>query len=339
VAIVGFSDEKQLTVKEIKSIKSTSSTLNAELMGGLYEGNSALPESWYQTYPYRFRIVKTSDNNSNALVYSLPIPPESIVVRPVYASEAIPTMGGVVEETSPVVFWNITISGTMPHSVQRTGMDAPAKQFRQNVSSTGPLSSIVGNILKPIENLANRFDNVTGAFSNGFSVKAASDASQALLQPPLPYSKSAVVDNEGNASNNGFSEIHYMQKFFLLYQKLSTRFGTKFKEGSLADSKYALAFDNVKDGQTFRVIIKDSVFSKTAASPYTYKYQITMQGWGLESAKAENAINRFGAGGDLATVNTTTITSLVNGAKNGLKFLKRGATDPLGTFVSTPPVL
>ena len=85
-------------------------------------------------------------------------------------------------------------------------MDAPAKQFRQNVSSTGPLSSIVGNILKPIENLANRFDNVTGAFSNGFSAKAASDASQALLQPPLPYAKSAVVDNEENVLNVLFTE-------------------------------------------------------------------------------------------------------------------------------------
>jgi hypothetical protein len=307
--------------------------LRNEIANTLYRGNSANPESWYQTYPYRFRIIQLIDNTHgfDGLVYSLPIPPESLVVRPIYASEAIPTMGGVVEETSPVTFWSIAISGTMPHSVQRLRKDSPAKQFRQNVSSTGPLSSIVGNILAPLEKLGNKVENtLSGSISDG---------AQALLQPALPYSRSAVVDDEGNAVNNGYSEVHYLQKFLLLYQKLATRFGTSFSTESLSESKYALVFDNIKDGQSFRVIIKDSAFSKTANSPYTYKYQITMQGWWLQTAEPEPAINRFGPGGDLSTVNTLTITGLVNGAKNAVKFVKRGATDPLGTFISTPPVL
>jgi hypothetical protein len=252
-------------------------------------------------------------------------------------------MGGVVEETSDVVFWQIAMSGTMPHAISRPNNNQnendPALLFRANVSATGPLSSIIGGVLKPIENALGKASGIAGAFSGGFSANSASSALQAALQPPLPYKASGVVDSEGNATNNGFIEIHKLQKFFLLYQKLSTRFSQNLKNKDLAGKKFILVFENIKDGQAFRIIPKETMFAKTAQSPYTYKYQLSFVAWDLATPNPVDAVNRFGAGGDLATVNTLTVTSLFNGARNAANFIKRGVSDPLGTFISTPPVL
>lgn len=325
----------KLTVKK----KGDPSSLLAERDVGLYgKAPSDSTTDWYKTYPYRFVIKEISDSSAPAqLIYSLPIPPESLIIKPIYPSEAIPTMGGVVEEVSNVVFWQIAMSGTMPHAVSRKDGtdDSPANLFRANVSTTGPLSSIVGGVLKPIEGALAKASNIAGGFSSG----GLGGGMQAVLQPPLPYKQSAVVDGEGNSSNNGFSEIHKLQKFFLLYQRVATRFSQDLKNTDLKGKKFVLIFENIKDGQSFRVIPKDTTFVKTAQSPYTYKYQLTFVAWDLATPAPASEVNRFGPGGDLATVNTTTVTSIVNGAKNAGKLLRRGLSDPLGTFVSTPPVL
>lgn len=337
--MAGFNEQLGSSFAQFRDQK-----LVTERDAGLYGKTAAeSAQDWYKTYPYRF-IIKELDTEAQSpmvLIYSLPIPPESLILKPVYPSEAIATMGGVVEETSDVVFWQIAMSGTMPHAISRKNNteDDPALLFRANVSTTGPLSSIIGGVLKPIENALGKAGNIAGAFSSGFSSNNAASALQAALQPPLPYKASGVVDSEGEATNNGFTEIHKLQKFFLLYQKLSTRFSQSLKNKDLQGKKFALFFENIKDGQSFRIIPKETMFAKTAQSPYTYKYQLSFVAWNLATPNPIDPIDRFGPGGDLATVNTLTVTSLFNGARNAANFIKRGVSDPLGTFVSTPPVL
>jgi hypothetical protein len=106
-----------------------------------------------------------------------------------------------------------------------------------------------------------------------------------------------------------------------------------------ADKDYGLFFYNYKDGQKYRIVLKNFMIIKTHNSPYLYRYQIQFKAWNLEDAQQSKikAVDRFK--GDLKTVNTLSVTSYVNGAKNTLRNFNSIKTDPLGTLTSVPPVV
>jgi hypothetical protein len=314
--------------KSTKSVNvkvASEQTIQSNSIYGEIKGNN-----WYKTYPYRFVI---QINNAAWMTYALPIPPEMLSVRPVYASDAVPTMGGVIEECSPVTFWQIAMAGTMPHGVKResTATDVPASVFRDALSTTGLVTSVISGIAQPAMSLLAKGQNIYDAASNGWKT-GVTGGLLAALQPAIPYSASSVND-----VNNGYVEIHRMQKFFLFYEKAKSRFSSTNTDGS----QMTLIFENIKDGQKFRVIPKQTDFTKTAASPYTYKYNIILLAWNISypGAGKNEEVNRFGKDGDLQTVNTLTVESMKTGIKNASSFLKKGFTKPLGTFFSVPPVL
>ena len=99
-------------------------------------------EDWYKVYSYQFVITDSkafgSFGNKDEIIYTLPIPPQSMSVRMIPASQATATIGGVVEETNANVFWSLNMSGTTGIAVSRIGTGANrheemAKVFRDNV--------------------------------------------------------------------------------------------------------------------------------------------------------------------------------------------------------------
>ena len=85
------------------------------------------PDRWYQVFPYQFVIMQRTGLDTDnpdiqeLATYTLPIPPQAVNVRMVSASQVTPTMGGVVEETSANVFWEITLSGTTGTAIGKKG--------------------------------------------------------------------------------------------------------------------------------------------------------------------------------------------------------------------------
>lgn len=302
-------------------------------------------KDWYRLYPYSFELVQEGAGDRQ-IIYTLPIPPENLTINPISASEATPTIGGVVEETSETTFWNISLAGTTGIAISKTEKESEsantveemkeiAKHFRDVLPTSGPISSVIRGVVSDISGVASRVTGAIGALGNGDF----NDALEQAILPKLPYFESAV-----NGQSNGYTEIHKFHKFILLYAALNSRKNLKTIENkALQNQKWNLYFKNAKDGQRFRVIVQNFQINKSVRSPYLYNYQIVMKAWDLQpvnvSDKVNSAFDRFGPEGDLKSVNLLTATGALSRAKSLTRTFKKGISDPLGTFVSVPPVL
>lgn len=236
--------------------------------------------------------------------YTLPIPPQAFIVKPIMANRITPTIGGVVEEVSPVTFWMITMSGTTGTAIGRQGntnddFKQIASKFRQNISTTGLLSGIAQQANSILNKTGNFIDQVTtGGIGN--VVGAVNNA----LTPNLPYSGSGV-----DPESNGFVEMQNLEKFLYIYQKL------KFNH----PSEYDLYFVCHKTRQKWKVAVKDFSVQQNAQNPHLYRYQIQLQGWDVSNSAFSGErieFDRFGQNGDLKEVNTTNVFDTVDKIKS-----------------------
>ena len=321
----------------------------AEGRGPFYTVSS---EDWYKTYPYRFKIV----NKDKVIYYSLPIPPEALSYQMVSASQLIPTLGGVVEETSPTVFWQIALSGTTGIGISRKyakdlttdTLDAPAageNNFRRILKG--------GLLSNTFNKAANAFEAVSGAADQG--AVGAMGLLEGLASTAQRYNSSAVRNNvpeDGTASKlanivgvdlsrftnkpnatNGYVEIHLLHTFLNAYGHL--------KDNNPEDVK--LYFESQKDNMQWQVIIKNFAFQKNANQPYLYKYNIVLQGFDLAEVGKDNrkAVDRFGPNGDLGGVSSFTLSGALQRAKALQRKLEgaQSVGDHLGLISSKPPII
>lgn len=310
---------------------------------------SVSAEDWYKTFPYRFRI----EVDGEATYYSLPIPPESLSYQMVTASQLIPTLGGVVEETSPTVFWQINLSGTTGIAIARKytdnsdTLDVPASKennFRRVLRG--------GIFANTFNKAANVYDAVTGAMDQG--AIGAVGLLEGLASTAQRYNSSAVptkipeesttsrvanalgVDlsrftKDSEKSTNGYVEIHLLHNFLNAYSYL--------KEEN-PDSSVNLYFESQKDNMQWQVIVKGFGFQKNAAQPYLYKYNISLQGFDLREVGDTNrkAIDRFGPNGDLGGVNSFTLTGALERA-NSLTRKLTSFSGAASLIASKPPII
>jgi len=300
-------------------------------------------EDWYKTFPYQFVVrhgvsfqqnflseTKDPNNDSAGLYYyTLPIPPQQISKKPIFASRATATVGGVVEETSPVTFWMIHMTGTTGIGVSRADGDTQQRKevaniFRDKITTTGLLSGIFAGANQAISKIGGVADQalafkdaVTGDGNllqkAGAAAKSVTGALNTVLTPPLPYSGSAV-----SQKSNGFTEMEELVKFFYMYSRLK----------SSSPSDFELFFVDYKTDQRWRVIIKDFNVQKHSQSPFLYRYNITLQAWDIRSSTEDPGLfpsltradyNRFGPDGDLSSVNSMEAKTMVEASQNIFK--------------------
>jgi len=309
-------------------------------------------EDWYKTYPYRFKMII----KGKPTYYSLPIPPEALSYQMVSASQLIPTLGGVVEETSKTVFWQIALSGTTgigisrPYTEDKDILDKPASgesNFR---------TVLKGGLLANTFNKAvNAVDAVKGAWGQG-AEGAAFGLLEGLASTAQRYNTSAVrnaIPEESTGSRlasavgldfsrfqtlkpnatNGYVEIHLLHSFLNAYSHL--------KENDTEN--VSLYFESQKDNMQWQVIIKNFAFQKNANQPYLYKYNIVLQGFDLNQVggTARVAVDRFGADGDLGSVSSFTLSGSLQRAK-ALQRKLEGAQSVggyVGLISSKPPII
>lgn len=316
----------------------------AENGGSFYKVSA---KDWYQTYPYRFKI----QHGDNVTYYSLPIPPEALAYQMISASQLIPTLGGVVEETSATVFWQITLSGTTgiaisrKYSEDKDELDLPASQ-EQNFRRV-----LKGGILANTFNkAANAYNAVAGVVGAGYSANGMLGLLEGLASTAQRFNTSAVktqlassgagqkvadmlnIDlssfREGDAATNGYVEIHLLHNFLNAYSHI--------KEKNPENTK--LFFESHKDNMQWQVIVKAFNFQKNAAQPYLYRYSIALQGFDLKEVGAEGrvAVDRFGPDGDLGGVNSFTLSGAMERAQS---LTRKITTNPLGLIASKPPII
>jgi hypothetical protein len=248
--------------------------------------------AWHQVYAYQF-IVQVDDNKEK-IIYTLPIPPQSLVTRMIPASQVTPTIGGMVEETSTNVLWMINMQGTTGIGVSRGdgGRAKMASQFRDKITTTGMLSGALAGVNQIIGKVAGVADKLMESFSKDPAeiAKGLVGAVNTALLPPLPYSGSGV-----NQNSNGFSEMQEFHRFLYTYSKLKEK----------NPSKYKLLFRNYKTNQEWQVMLQDFQIQKSAQSPMLERYTIGLKCWNLKGIDNKGmAVDRFGPNGDLSAVST-----------------------------------
>lgn len=311
---------------------------------------SVSAENWYKTFPYRFRI----EIDGMPTFYSLPIPPEALNYQMISASQLIPTLGGVVEETSATTFWQISLSGTTGIAIARKYSEDASVGDTLNMPASKENSFrrvLKGGVLANTFNkAANVYDAVTGAYEQG--PMGAVGLLEGLASTAQRYNSSAVptkipeesassrtanalgidasqLTDDLKTSTNGFVEIHILHNFLNAYSHI--------KETNPESVK--LFFESHKDNMEWQIIIKGFSFQKNAAQPYLYKYNIVLQGFDLKEvgASTTGAIDRFGAGGDLGNVNSFTLAGALERA-NSLSKKLTSLSGVTSLIASKPPV-
>lgn len=277
-------------------------------------------EDWYKVYPYQFEVVVSSTTQKTAGVtdmlakikggkgteasyfYTLPIPPQSLAVKPIMASKVTATMGGVVEETSPITFWMLQMAGAFGPGLGRDEDDQTmytrmASQFRTSVSTTGLLSGISANLQGAVNKVGGMVDSlagIAGGFQDGAAAGfagaagAVTGALNSTLTPPQIFGGSAV-----NQLSNGFTDAQEFSRFIYMYSKLK----------AAHPDEYSLYFISHKTKQKWQVVIREFSLQQSHQNPMMYRYTVALQGWDVkEPNKQEKAFDRFGPNGDLAPV-------------------------------------
>jgi hypothetical protein len=322
---------------------------------------SVTAEDWYKTFPYRFKIVV----KGKPTYYSLPIPPEALSYQMVSASQLIPTLGGVVEETSPTVFWQIALSGTTGIGISRSYSDkskssnntskpddnGPPDTFDKPASGENSFRTVLkgGLLANTFNKVVNATDAVMGAWGQG--AEGAFGLLEGLASTAQRYNTSAVknyIPEESPGSKlasavgldfsrfgsqkpnatNGYVEIHLLHNFLNSYSHL--------KEND--PDNVSLYFESQKDNMQWQVIVKNFGFQKNAAQPYLYKYNIVLQGFDLSQVGGgpRTPVDRFGADGDLGSVSSFTLSGASERAQS---LTRKISTNPLGLIASKPPII
>lgn len=298
-------------------------------------------QDWYKVFPYQFVVTTPAAESSKdaktasdqRFFYTLPLPPQSMVVKMVPASRATPTVGGVVEETSDNVFWVIQMTGTTGTAVSRkdiTDRQAMAGKFRKKLETTGLLSGIAANlntIVGKVGNTADQVLNAASAFNKGDYSSIAGSVIGAVnnaILPQLPYSGSAV-----DAVTNGFTEMQEFNRFLYTFSRL---------KGSNPKS-YNLEFWDHKEQKRYRIILQDFTIQRSAQNPNLYRYSVQLGAWNvrpLSSSERAKDYDRFAPGGDLASVNTVGADGLYKGFKALSGIMKGESTNTIADAYLKP---
>lgn len=294
------------------------------------------PSDWYKTFPYEITAIKVGENlkydpsiakddtTIHQFVYSLPIPPEAISTTMIPASQVTPTLGGVVEETSKNIFWNISLQGTTGISAnrnnpftQKVDTRTPATTFRETKKTLGLLSGA----LDKFASLSQTAVDMASDFKNGETIEA---LNKLFTTTPI-FTDSAV-----ERSSNGYYEMMLFHRFLLLYSEL------KEKE----PDRWVLVFRNHKDAMEWRVVLQDFRIVKTKANPHMYRYSLVFKGWQASPliylAKEQD---RFKAGGDLNGLKTFTATGAATKIANLVAMVASGPSAIIDSITGSSPVI
>lgn len=225
-------------------------------------------QNWYKTIPYALRIEKGEVLEtfkvgnlkmlasmdlapSNPIMYFFPINPESVSIGTPYAVNITPTLGGVVEEHSGAVFYNITISGTtgvLPETDFSSGVPRNAQDLRPTAAKDGLIP-----------------DGALGGFGAG------AIASVNSIVSTLMGTSSKMVDGKRNVKS-GYTAYHVLYKYIWLYH---------FTKANGA--KHNLKFINFKDNNQYNVAVQNFQLTRDKGRPHLYQYTITMRAWNLKT--------------------------------------------------------
>ena len=235
-------------------------------------------ENWYKTIPYGFRIMPPaggdmSDASLGGILaagglgaqsavsgFFFPVNPESINISTPYAVQITPTLGGIVEEHSGAVFYNITVSGTTGIIPDLAYIDGKPR-FTFDMNGSGRNLAYEPTFLDRIQAKAGFGGNTYNAIKSAYT--AASNAIFGIDDKTVDSDKSI---------NSGYTAYHVLYKFLWLYHDSKSK-----------GSQNSLQFVNYKDNNQYNIVIQNFQLSRDKSRPHLYQFSIQMRGWKLET--------------------------------------------------------
>jgi len=217
-------------------------------------------ENWFKSIPYALRIVNLPGQGGivgpvqeKPMHFFFPVNPESVSINTPYAVVVTPTLGGIVQEHSGAVFYNITLSGTtgvIPELDYTTGIPRAADtELRPTVSD--------GNLIN---------SGAAGGFGQN-TINLINSAVSAITG-----TSSKMVDSSRNRKS-GYTEYHVLYKFIWLYNYAKAN-----------GAKYQLRFVNYKDNNQYDCVVQNFSLSRDKSRPHLYQYTIQLKAWRLGTA-------------------------------------------------------
>lgn len=222
-------------------------------------GYKVIKSNWFTAKPYGFKFTPRS---GKAMTMFLPIAPSNLTISTGFATNAIPTLYGTVEEHSPVRYYDITIEGTTGMAPKFVHIDQKEQNLgREEFPVAQSLAGAAGGFFSKTLNLVDKIRNT------------ASD----LISGPQPASTGIYINQ------TGYAAFHNLYRFLL-----------KYKEDVAGDAdstrqrkQHPLTFFNYKDNNQYDVVVRNFILRRSADNPMLYFYSITLRGYNLQTVGGE----------------------------------------------------
>lgn len=229
--------------------------------------------NWYTARPYGFKF--TAKDGTEMVMY-LPISPSNLTINTTFATNLVSTIYGVVEEHSPVRYFDITIDGN-------TGMGPkyvhPFRGGDTMLPGAGRSRFTVQQAIDP------------GALG-GFFAKTLTKADNIWSETSNLLNLTPDAPTGLQLDQTGYMAFHNLYRFLLKYKKDAS--GNDNTPGNRSGNTHPLIFFNYKDNNQYRVSVRSFVMKRDANDPMLYHYSISLRGYTLEDA------GRKDLGGDTA---------------------------------------
>lgn len=237
-------------LQELSSQAQTMTRINLNKININLFSSPEATSQWSKTYPYRFLIVKISNNKPETVAaYRLPINPQDLTIQMPFATNLTVTSGGILEEHNGIPLRHITISGT-------TGVYL-GRETRSDRSDV--VGTIFGNTIDAFKDFSGSASRTVENFQNLF----------VSGQSANKYSSDNI--NTDNLQKSGYFQYHMMRLFLETYADLKK---------SANGNGYRLVFEMAKDKLSYFVTPRAMVTKRSATSPMEYLYTIQLTAWG-----------------------------------------------------------
>jgi hypothetical protein len=241
-------------------------TNNGTNLEGLLNNPNALTyalesKNWYTAKPYGFKATR---RNGSIITMFLPISPSNLAISTNFATNAISTLYGTVEEHSEVRYFDISIEGTTGMAPRFAGPyeGEPAEAY-PNVKKLGRSTIAIADTISA----GGFFAKTLNAYNQ--LKKKASD-----LVSGAPKARIGLAEE-----NSGYVAFHNLYRFLLQYKKDAA--GTAGNTG--IRGSHPLTFFNYKDNNQYDVVVRNFTMKRSSDNPMLYNYSIQLRGYNIRS--------------------------------------------------------
>jgi hypothetical protein len=227
--------------------------LAAEAGRGLFEWVETDEKRWDKSFPFQLAVLKAEKTGYSFYkntIFTLPIGPEDMTVATPFAITAQATLGGVVEQHGGAPFRQIAFSGSLGVLPVRGSGETLGKVG----SALRSIGSITGGTLDATLGAANDlWDSAVSVGDGGFKTNQ--------------YEDEVPVER-----GTGYWQFLQLQKFLESYVEAK-------KSGTEESRHLRLALLVWKEKAAYVVTPRVFHVTRSASSPFEYRYSLTLQAW------------------------------------------------------------